>query len=151
MRGRFALRLGVDGRLHDYDLMDADPGPSGPFFEQIFPYDNIYLGINPEERSQFIPLVDFDRPDTQLTRSELWDDSNQHLRIQMFPDSVRQASRQFNNFYRLVGSQIAQFAMEDFTTNHMRILGALTLMRSPPGSKGDVTGLARNLVAASKN
>ncbi len=150
LTGRFALRLGVDQRLHDYDLMDADPQPSGPFFEQMFPYENIYRGVNPEERAQFIPLVDFDRPDTQLTRAEVWDDSNEHLRIEAFSDTVRQAGRQFNNFYRLVGSQIAQFAMEDYTQNHMRILGALTLMRSPPGSKGDVTGLARNLVAAAQ-
>ncbi|MFT5684851.1 MAG: hypothetical protein ACI8RZ_005796 [Myxococcota bacterium] len=151
LKGRFALRLGVDGRLHDYDIMDADPQPSGPFFEQMFPFDNIYRGINPEDRSQFIPLVDFDRPDTQLTRSEVWDESNSDLRIAAFSDTVRQASFQFNTFYRLIGSQIAQFAMEDYTVNHMRILGALTLMRSPPGSKGDVTGLARNLVAASRS
>ena len=55
MSGRFASRLAVNGKLHDYELMDADPKASGPFFEQIYPYQTIYQGDNPD----FIPLKDF--------------------------------------------------------------------------------------------
>ncbi|MEL6349128.1 MAG: thrombospondin type 3 repeat-containing protein, partial [Myxococcota bacterium] len=142
LAGRFALRLGVDGRLHDYDLMDADPKPSGPFFEQMFPYDNIYRGVSNDERDKYIPLVNFDRPDTHLIRGAFAENS---MPVNNYIETLEQAGREFNRFYRLVGSQIAQFAMEDYTVNHMRILGALTMMRSPPGSRAGIGKIARNL------
>ena len=149
LSGRFALRLGFDGRLHDYDLMDADQRPSGPFFEQMFPYKNIYRGVSPEDEAEFIPLIDFNQPDSvQLSAQQQWDASNRHLRIDSFEATQKQSATQFDKFYRLVGSQIAQFAMEDYTVNHMRILGALTMMRSPPGSKRGVGRLTTDINAS---
>lgn len=150
LQGRFALRLGVDGRLHEYDLMDADPVPSGPFFEQMFPYDNIYRGVSASDRSLFIPLVDFDQPETQLQARQEWNALNEHLKIESYQDTLEQSQEQFIDFYRLLTAQIAQFAMEDFTDNHMRILGALTMMRSPPGSKDGTGRIARYLNAATE-
>ena len=44
LKGRFALRLGFNNRIHDYDMMDGDPATSGPFFEQMYPYQTIYAG-----------------------------------------------------------------------------------------------------------
>lgn len=145
LKGRFALRLGVDGRLHEYDLMDADPIPSAPFFEQMFPYSNIQR-ISAEQRARYIPLVDFDTPDIQ--GPEQWTATNQHLKVTSFDEASVQSQEQFIRFYRLLTAEIAQFAMEDYTDNHMRILGALTMMRSPPGSKRGVGRLSRYLNAA---
>ncbi|MFT4976801.1 MAG: hypothetical protein ACI8S6_002706 [Myxococcota bacterium] len=150
LQGRFAVRLGVDGRLHEYDLMDADPVPSGPFFEQMFPYENIYRGVSIDDRARFIPLVDFDQPETQLSARQEWTARNSHLKIESFEETLVQSQEQFIDFYRLLTAQIAQFAMEDFTDNHMRILGALTMMRSPPGSKRGTGRLARYLNAATE-
>ena len=56
MSGRFALRVWrsmVNCMITR--LMDADPKASGPFFEQLYPYQTIYQGDNPD----FIPLKDF--------------------------------------------------------------------------------------------
>lgn len=41
MKGRFAERLVFDGRDHQFDIMDGDPESSGPFFEQMYPYDQV--------------------------------------------------------------------------------------------------------------
>ena len=55
LAGRFALRLGFNNRSHDYDMMDGDPKSSGPFFEQLYPYQTIYEADNKE----YIPLYNF--------------------------------------------------------------------------------------------
>ena len=55
LAGRFALRLGFNNRSHDYDMMDGDPKSSGPFFEQLYPYQTIYEADNQE----YIPLYNF--------------------------------------------------------------------------------------------
>jgi len=39
LEGRFARRLVYDGRSHQFDIMDGDPESSGPFFEQMYPYE----------------------------------------------------------------------------------------------------------------
>ena len=36
--GRFAQRLGADGKSHDFDVMDASRKDSRPFFEQFYPF-----------------------------------------------------------------------------------------------------------------
>ena len=39
LRGRMAHGLRVGGKAHPYELMDGDPQYSGPFFEQMYPFD----------------------------------------------------------------------------------------------------------------
>ncbi len=141
LSGRFASRLAVKGRLHDYDLMDADPKASGPFFEQIYPYQTIYQGDNPD----FIPLMDFryrfDPTNGAIPQTVIAVESLEQARIL--------SDKQFNKFYRMVGAQVMQFAMQDYTANHMRILATLNTMRSPPGELGTITGISGNINAAS--
>ncbi len=44
LKGRFATRLVFDGRRHQFDIMDGDPETSGPFFEQMYPYEQAMGG-----------------------------------------------------------------------------------------------------------
>jgi len=143
LKGRFATRLGVDGRRHDYDLMDADPVSSGPFFEQLYPYTNIYAGVRAEERDQIIPLARFDLPEANLRPAP-------KAGGYALAETIREASAEFERFHRILGAQIIQFAMEDFTNNHIRILAALTLMRSPPHGRTEIRRLSRDLNAATR-
>jgi hypothetical protein len=65
-------------------------------------------------------------------------------------DQIRnQASIEFMEFYRLVATQVMQFSMQDYTINHMRILGTLNNMRIPPGRLEGATGGAEFLNASS--
>ena len=57
--------------------------------------------------------MDFDRPETHLQSASFRENADP---ITDFGDTVRQAGTEFNNFYRLVGSQIAQFANLPFAT-----------------------------------
>ena len=132
MSGRFASRLAVNGKLHDYELMDADPKASGPFFEQLYPYQTIYQGDNPD----FIPLKDF-RTRFDPTKGTI---PQVVLGVESLAEPI-ESDKQFNQFYRLVGAQVMQFAMQDYTANHMRILASLNMMRSPPGD-GYITGIS---------
>ena len=115
LSGRFAERLAVNGRLHDYDLMDAEPVASGPFFEQIYPYQTIYQGAD----QSFIPLTDFRYqvdPVNGLKPVKV-------INVTSLEEARVESDKQFNKFYRLVGAQVMQFAMQDYTANHMRIFG----------------------------
>jgi|GEM_PF-5351311 len=141
LSGRFASRLAVNGRLHDYDIMDADPKASGPFFEQIYPYQTIYQGDNLD----FIPLTDF-RYRFDPTKGAI---PQTVLSVNSLEDARTQSDKQFNRFYRMVGAQVMQFAMQDYTANHMRILATLNTMRSPPGELGTITGISANINASS--
>lgn len=150
LAGRFALRLGFDGHPHDYDLMDADPASSGPFFEQLYPFRRA------SDRAALQPLSDFDLPDA-LSRWLAEDPVNPAARAALAPTLLARgdyqelsqaASRQFQGWARLLGVQIAQYAVADYTANQMRVLAALTTMRSAPGSLEQRTGRTRDLVAA---
>ncbi|MEC8378679.1 MAG: hypothetical protein VXZ96_00075 [Myxococcota bacterium] len=140
LKGRFASRLGVKNQLHDYNLMDGDPISSGPFFEQMYPYDTIFA----QDDLSFIPLVDFRYPSSVLSSEERLGLSST-LPVNSYQDAALLAGMQFNRFYRLVASQVMQFAMQDYTANHMRILASLTSMRTPPGALADATGITDNL------
>ncbi len=135
--GRFALRLGLglEGVLHDYDLMNGDPRSSGPFFEQMYPYSQALEAAD----EALYPLAPF--RDTAGAGSGVRFDGG-------LPAARDLASGQFQSFSMLLGTQIAQFGMEDYTVNHMRLLTALTAMQSPPGSLELRTGRTRDLVAA---
>lgn len=153
--GRFATRLGNGGRLHDFDLMDADPTTSGPFFEQMFPYsysssqqskdDEVY---GPRDR---IPLVAFRFPSGGLPTGDAYDQAFQSLEVA--PDlaaAARLASSHFDEFTHTVFVQTAQFAFEDVTTNQMRVLAALTAIATPPDALDVDSGFSRDLVAAAR-
>ncbi|MAA77914.1 MAG: hypothetical protein CL916_01540 [Deltaproteobacteria bacterium] len=126
LKGRFAINLGVNGKSHPYELMDANPVSSGPFFEQLYPYRTVYESSN--ERN--IPLrkfrvTDFADIGTNTTTNP--------INIASLEDIQNQASIEFMEFYRLVATKVMQFSMQDYTINHMRILGTLNNMRIPPG------------------
>ncbi len=143
MSGRFAERLGYNNRIHDYNLMDGDPNSSGPFFEQIYPYDTIYQ----KDDETYIPLADFRYPTVEIRDPSA---VKNIVTVNSIEDAQQQAVIQFNRFYRLVATQVMQFAMQDYTDNHMRIMATLTTMRSPPGSLEEASGIARNLNASAQ-
>lgn len=135
--GRFALRLGFEGRPHDYDLMAGDPVHSSPFFEQLYPWEGHIAAGEPRPLQPFDP----DRAEpAELLELELKDRSLDVLQAA--------ASLQFDTFKRQLYTQVAQFALQDFTLNQMRVLTALAAMVTPPGvSVGEARG-GRQLVAA---
>ena len=149
LAGRFAERLAYDGRPHDYDLMDADPLSSGPFFEQFFPY----------ERSSLEPLAEFTFPTTDLLSAVLETErivaEQEAWGALMFPggDGPRQmgalASVEFDAFYRLISDAVTRFAVQDYTATHTRLLAGLVAMRHPPTAVGSAAQRA-GLVAASE-
>ena len=141
LAGRFALRLGFNNRSHDYDMMDGDPKSSGPFFEQLYPYQTIYEADNQE----YIPLYNFKSQKITLGKA-----SKSPMNVTSLEEAYGKAVTEFGQFYRLVATQVLQFSMQDYTINHMRILASLTNMRTPPGSLAEATGISRNLNASAQ-
>jgi hypothetical protein len=144
--GRFASRLGFEGTPHDYELMDGDPDDSSPFFEQLYPYEgHVAAGV---ER----PLAPFDLPSLNVDLTP--EDQAAvvaHLRLEdrSFEGIRRAAKGQFVAFQTLLYTQVAQFALQDFTQNQMRVLTALAAIVTPPGvSVEQARGGGRQLVAA---
>jgi len=136
LAGRFALRLGFNSRRHDFDLMNGDPMSSGPFFEQMYPYSQAMEASGGE----LVPLSHFSGFQARgRARGRMQ---------QKFGEMRWNARQEFYIFARLIATQIAQFGLEDYTTNHMRVLTALTAMQSPPGALEQRTGRAGDLVAA---
>ena len=70
------------------------------------------------------------------------------LGVESLAEARLESDKQFNKFYRLVGAQVMQFAMQDYTANHMRILATLNTMRSPPGELGTITGISGKINAS---
>lgn len=68
LRGRFATRLAYDGRLHPYDIMDADGDTSQPFFEQMYPYARGLKVDGGAGRASSIPLGNHVVPSGLKTR-----------------------------------------------------------------------------------
>ncbi len=135
LSGRFALRLGYAGKRHDFDLMNGDPESSGPFFEQMYPYSHAMETSD----SELVPLASFSEYQRLLGEAHV---------VGTYEEMARTARREFYIFSRLLATQIAQFGLEDYTTNHMRVLTALTAMQSPPGALEQRTGRSGDLVAA---
>ena len=140
LKGRFALNLGVNGKSHPYEIMDANPQSSGPFFEQLYPYKTVYSGDNENK----IPLRNFRNNDFSEVNTTI-----KPITISSIDEIRSQASLEFMEFYRLIATQVMQFSMQDYTINHMRILGTLNNMRIPPGRLDGASGAARFLNASS--
>ena len=138
MQGRFALRMGYEGRRYDYNIMDADPGYSGPFYEQFFPFH----AARDEER----PLHSFNRSvqsdplyrAPSLLTTEASYQGLQDLAVNLFDEFVLQT-----------GTAVARFAMREYTLNQLRSLAAITLMRN--ARFGADLGGSRDLVAAARS
>ena len=99
LKGRFAERLGFNNRDHDYNLMDADPDSSGPFFEQIYPYKTAYRG----DDKSLVPLT------LSLSKLAMGQDTSKlknMIRVKDYDSAVFQSSLQFSQFYRLVATQV---------------------------------------------
>ncbi len=157
VKGRFASRLAYDGKRHAYDIMDGDPQSSGPFFEQMYPYDT----ARESQDASLAPLAHFIVPAT-LKRPNLdpADLNVEALRREAFKavsfssDRGYNAARElalaeFQRFYHLVGTQILRFALEEYTPTHLRVLTALIAMDTPPSKLQENAG-ARDVVAASE-
>ena len=169
MVGRFARRLAFDGKRHPFDIMDGDPESSGPFFEQMFPYDTALSadqgGMDSESEesgAQEVPLAQF-VTDERLKAEDITEEDLARLlavrrahysKTTISPkgqiDEMRDmASREFDDFYRNVGIQIIRFAREEYTPTHLRVLTALMAMETPPASAQGGGGKAKDVVAAS--
>ena len=152
--GRFAKRLGVDNKPYPFDIMAGTANSSGPFFEQLFPYDTERAS---KRKNRMIPLHDFTlSAEVDLTRkdAENWDVVREALDDTMLQEDEwseynAKATNEFELFSRLMGVQVAKNAMMDHTDNQMRILTSLSMMRSPPPREVTKTALdTRGLVAA---
>ena len=141
LKGRFAERLGFNNRDHDYNLMDADPDSSGPFFEQIYPYKTAYRG----DDKSLVPLARFRYP--KLAMGQDTSKLKNMIRVKDYDSAVFQSSLQFSQFYRLVAIQVV-ITMQDYTKNNMRILGSLTTMRAP--GLGKLCRISRSLNASAQ-
>jgi hypothetical protein len=156
LRGRFAARLGFQGKAHDYMVMDADTTSGGPFFEQLYPFTNAMVGNDPTLK----PLSTFESPSVLSAGQQLPPDEFERLRIETaqhlaLPDASLDALRdyattEFETFARLVTVQVAQYAMENYTPNHMRVLAALTQMEVPPAAQSGPRDRAAGLNAATR-
>lgn len=157
LKGRFATRLAYDGRRHAFDLMDGDLQSSGPFFEQMYPYDTAreMQDIKLAPLAHFIASANLKRenvdarsPAAEAERREAF--AAVSFRSSEGYDAARAIARQeFMNFYHLVGTQILRFALEEYTPTHLRVLTSLIAMDTPPGRQRE-NAAARNVVAASE-
>ena len=152
LAGRFAARLGYQGRPHPYEVMDADPTSSAPFFEQMFPYESASENFGPAA----VPLSAYGWPDqlTGLDADAGWADRVRSAAVPLLSDDTLNAyrgrvHRAFEEeFDRLLGVSVTSYALEDYTINQMRVLAALNLMRAPPGLLARQSGRSRDIVAA---
>lgn len=163
LAGRFAERLGFDGKRHDYDIMDGDSGSSGPFFEQVFPYQRKLSAAREAEDPVYAaaerrPLTDFRFPRHLVDSTEdpfaairAFDEAFGPVTTSSgLPGARAIAHDQFERFVRVVSVAAAQYAMQDVTRNQMRVLAAITAMASPPSSLEKEGGYTRDLVAAAR-
>ena len=156
LKGRFAERLGFNNQPHPFEIMDADEESSGPFFEQIFPYNTARRADRP---TSIRPLARFQ--DAQQLESLASDEDIAALNLQphevpifLEADALNEFEERvqasFEEFSRLIGVSVARYALRDHTINQMRILTALTAMRSPPDAAVLDQGRYRGLVAAAR-
>ena len=158
LQGRFALRLGSNGRPFDHDVMDGDARSSAPFFEQMFPYsvDQEVLATK-RAAGPLYPLQAFQFPE-QLVQNEDKATSREdpYRRPVVFEADeavgrvMYEAHKQFEKFARFLSVTVASYAMRDHTPNQMRILTALTSMMRHPEVDGSTSLANRRLVAAAR-
>ncbi len=140
LAGRFALRLGAGGQPFDFELMDADPIDSKPFLEQMYPYQTHSQTEAPH------PLGFFDLPNGEGRAQPV---PALQLPVDSYEAVTRAAELRFRQFSTQLSVQIAQYALVDYTVNHMRVMAALTAMIYPPGWGAAGLNGGRGLVAAS--
>lgn len=152
LTGRFATRLGYDGKPFPFELMDARVEDSSPFFEQMFPYNPTgSTASSPTSRPLGVfgiaPFPKDATPDAikgAVGRLMLPDGAS-------WADMTASATREFLDFRMSLSVAVTQFALEDYTVNQARILTSLAGMIFPPGN-AEASGTAgRSLVAASVN
>lgn len=164
LTGRFATRLAYDGKRHNYELMDGDKDSSGPFFEQMYPYEPTReflteLNLLEQGRTSRAPLERFIVP-ASLKEASITPERAESQRREFYQEvmldpekglsAVKEfASEEFRDFYHLVGMQIVRFAREEYTPTHIRVLAALVAMNSPPALLSE-TVATRDVVAASE-
>jgi len=137
--------------------MDGSPEASGPFFEQLYPYERAIQSRRVQEEDDYslVPLTRFDLPRYLQSGAEARGGPFSPVRVDPGSDDAflqmsADAASEFERFYKLVMVQIAQYGMEEYTENQMRVLGAVTAMHSPPGAVEKRTAFSRNLVAAAE-
>jgi len=158
LRGHFSVRLGADGRLHDFDIMDASPVASAPFFEQMYPFrSSPYRPLSAFRLDVSSGVVNRDAPQAWAFQplplapaEERRANQPSQLAQNWWDPFLGAAQWHWDDFYENVAVDIVQFGLEDYTDNHMRVLTALTLMASPPGADEARTGRSSNLVAAAR-
>lgn len=150
LRGRFALRLGATGRPHPYDVMSADPVHSAPFFEQMYPF------ASHDVAGMRRPLEAFDLPrfpgkleGMEVAKAVAARVAKVRLPEASFASFQTVSTEGFRSFTDDLSLQVAQFALEDFTPNHIRVFTALSAMVLPPGPTSG-TGSSRRIVAAAR-
>ena len=165
LTGRFAVRLGSDGKPFQHDLMEGDKRSSGPFFEQLYPYSA--ERAEPSYRqvaAPVTPLQAFQLPERIFesvagrTPGDAWplQDIPAHDRPVVVSSDASlnelmvEVHQQFEDFSRLVSVTVASYAMRDHTLNQMRVLTALTSMVRHPDSDGRGGDAAARLVAAAR-
>ena len=155
LQGRFADRLGYQGQLRAYDIFQGDPKSSGPFFEQMYPYESPGTFASAGIEGMLTSPLLADNSKGNTSRTELVDLKERRPSIEIlgtpaFMEVEAYASAEFVAFSRLLQVQIAQFAMEEFTVNQMRALTALSAMIYPPGSDDIGSRSSRRLNAGSQ-
>ncbi|MFT5586654.1 MAG: hypothetical protein ACI9VR_004253 [Cognaticolwellia sp.] len=155
IQGRFADRLGYRGQLRAYDIFQGDPKSSGPFFEQMYPYESPGTFASAGIEGMLTSPLLTDSSGGNTSRTELVDLKERRPSIEIlgtpaFIEVEAYASAEFVAFSRLLQVQIAQFAMEEFTVNQMRALTALSAMIYPPGADDIGSRSSRRLNAGSQ-
>ncbi len=153
LKGRFAERLGFNSKAFPFEIMDGDEDSSGPFFEQMFPYNTERRADRP---TAIRPLARFQDPGQILGAKNLDDLPGGDTQRPILLDDgdvaefELRASQGFEEYSRLIGVSVARYALRDHTDNQMRILTALTAQRSPPDADAMGQGRYRGLVAAAR-
>lgn len=142
LAGRFALRLGYDGRPYDWDLMDSDPASAGPFFEQLYPYRGTRYRDETGREALLRPLAGYavssdTHPPVLLPKAS-------------YREFTQRVTEGFTGFYEQLGSDVLRYGMRDYTTNQLRVFTALSAMNNPPGGNLGRGGRTRDLVAAAR-
>lgn len=166
--GRFAVRLGASGTSIDFDVMNADPQSSSPFFEQLFPYRapstaDVYredervplrafrTGRAPAPSCDGLVGVDALAAGCEASGFDARAAVSFGARHAPSEAAAKAlAAAYFEQLHRVVFVQTAQYALDEYTTNHMRVLAAMAAMASPLLGDDSARKLSRDLVAAAR-
>ena len=140
--GRFVKRLGYDNKPHPYEIMNADRQSSAPFYEQLYPFDPQF-----DIEANNAPYLKFEAPIFVRSKAER---GTPQKPLDLIASAHASATKEFDKTISSISGQIVRYAANEYTKNHMRILGALSLMNVPPeGQLTDNTNHTGRIVAAS--